>query len=255
VDSAVTELIRAQGLGRGRVVDIDLSLRPGEVVGLAGLVGSGRTELLRLLVGADKATSGELYWHGNRVHRSSTRSAISRGIVFLPEDRRNEGGFQELSVAENVALPSLRRFSWARVLLRKRAETKAVCSSLESVEGASSRMRSPMKVLSGGNQQKALIAKWILTEPRVFAFDEPTAGIDVGPKEAIRVQLRALAAKGAGVIVASSDNEELPGLCDRVIVLREGRVVGQLSGSEINQANLLALSFGQAGASSGVTEG
>jgi ribose transport system ATP-binding protein len=239
-------LLRAENLGRGRVAGISLAVRAGEVVGLAGLVGSGRTETIRLLVGADRATSGALYWHEQRVTRPSVRAAIRQGIVMLPEDRRGQGGFQDLPVADNVALPSLGRFSWARALLRRGPETRAVAEALRDVEGTAGRLRSPLRVLSGGNQQKALIAKWLLTRPRVFAFDEPTAGIDVHAKEAIRHQVRRLAEQGAGVIVASSDNEEIPGLCDRVLVLREGLVVGELTGTDIRPANLVSLSYGQA---------
>jgi ribose transport system ATP-binding protein len=238
-------LLRAENLGRGRVSGISLAVRAGEVVGLAGLVGSGRTETIRLLVGADRASSGELYWHEQRVTRPSVRRAIGQGIAMLPEDRRGQGGMQDLPVADNVALPSLRRFTWARALLRRSLETRAVTEALRDVEGTEGRLRSPLRVLSGGNQQKALIAKWLLTMPRVFAFDEPTAGIDVHAKEAIRQQIRRLAEKGAGVIVASSDNEEIPGLCDRVLVLREGSVTGELTGADIQPANLVALSYGQ----------
>jgi ribose transport system ATP-binding protein len=239
-------LLRAENLGRGRVAGISLAVRAGEVVGLAGLVGSGRTETIRLLTGADRASSGELYWYDRRVAHPSVPRAIGQGIVMLPEDRRGQGGFQDLSVADNVALPSLRRFSWARTLLRRNPEGRAVTEALRGVEGTAGRLRSPLRVLSGGNQQKALIAKWLMTRPRVFAFDEPTAGIDVHAKEAIRQQIRRLAEQGAGIIVASSDNEEIPGLCDRVIVLREGSVTGELSGADIRPANLVALSYGQA---------
>ncbi|WP_141004824.1 sugar ABC transporter ATP-binding protein [Nocardioides humi] len=239
-------LLRAERLGRGRVGEVDLELRSGEIVGLAGLVGSGRTELLRMLVGADRPANGALTWRGRAVTRPSVRSAVSAGIAFLPEDRRHQAGFQELTVAENVALPSLARFRRLRLVVHRRREHQAVAKAITDVAGPAGRLRAPMRVLSGGNQQKALLAKWMMTGPRVFAFDEPTAGIDVGAKEAIRVQIRALANAGAAVIVASSDNEELPGLCDRVLVMAEGRLVGELLGDAITQSSLLDLSYRRA---------
>ncbi|WP_436700489.1 sugar ABC transporter ATP-binding protein [Nocardioides sp. BYT-33-1] len=236
-------LLKAERLARGRVRDVDVELRSGEVVGLAGLVGSGRTEVLRMLVGADRPMQGALTWRGRVVTRPSIRSAVASGIAFLPEDRRHQAGFQELTVAENVSLPSLAKFRRLRLVVHRRREHQAVERAIADVAGPAGRLRAPMRVLSGGNQQKALLAKWMMTGPRVFAFDEPTAGIDVGAKEAIRVQIRSLAAAGAAVIVASSDNEELPGLCDRVLVMAEGRVSGQLVGDEITQSNLLDLSY------------
>lgn len=245
----VEVLLRAERLRRGRVSGVDLELRSGEIVGLAGLVGSGRTELLRMLVGADRPASGALTWRGRLVTRPSVRSAVSSGIAFLPEDRRHQAGFQELTVAENVSLPSLARFRRMRLVLHRRREHQAVATAIADVAGPGGRLREPMRVLSGGNQQKALLAKWMMTGPRVFAFDEPTAGIDVGAKEAIRVQIRALADAGAAVIVASSDNEELPGLCDRVLVMAEGAVSGELVGDDITQASLLDLSYRREAAS------
>lgn len=236
-------LLRADRLGRGRVSGVDLELRSGEVVGLAGLVGSGRTELLRMLAGADRPAEGVLTWRGRVVARPSVRSAISAGIAFLPEDRRHQAGFQELTVSENVSLPSLARFRRLRFVLHRNREHQAVASAITDVAGPAGRLREPMRVLSGGNQQKALLAKWMMTGPRVFVFDEPTAGIDVGAKEAIRVQIRALAQAGAAVIVASSDNEEIPGLCDRVLVMAEGRLSGELKGDGITQSRLLELSY------------
>jgi len=236
-------LLGAEGLTRGRVSGVDLELRAGEVVGLAGLVGSGRTELLRMLVGADRPLGGELRWRGKVVRRPTVRSAVSAGIAFLPEDRRHQAGFQDLTVAENVSLPSLSKFRRLRLVVHRRREHQAVARAIAEVAGPAGRLAESMRVLSGGNQQKALLAKWMMTGPRVFAFDEPTAGIDVGAKEAIRIQIRALASAGAAVIVASSDNEELPGLCDRVLVMAEGRLSGELVKDDITQARLLELSY------------
>lgn len=239
-------VIRATDLRRGIVKGVDLEVRQGEILGVAGLVGSGRTELVRMLAGADKPERGTLEWGGAPAKRHTIREALRHGIVLLPEDRRYQGGFQDLSVATNVSLPSLRSMSWRNFVLRLRQEYRVVCSALTQVDVPLTRIKHPMRVLSGGNQQKVAIAKWLLTEPRVFIFDEPTAGIDVHAKENIRQELRRLAAGGAAVVVVSSDNEEFRHLCDRLVVMHEGVISGALVGSEITPTAILELSYGGA---------
>jgi ABC-type sugar transport system ATPase subunit len=243
-EEADSEVIRARELSRGIARGMSLDVRRGEVVGIAGLVGSGRTEFLRMLAGADKPESGTLEWNGEVVRKFTVREALKHGIVLLPEDRRYQGGFQDLSVAANVSLPSLGTLSWRSTVLRLRAEAQVVRNVLTQLRVPVSRVKDPMRVLSGGNQQKVAIAKWLLTNPRVFLFDEPTAGIDVHAKESIRQELRRLAGAGAGVVVVSSDNEEFAELCDRVVVLHEGRVAGDLAGDAITPAAILRLSYG-----------
>jgi len=236
-------LLRVRGLCGGHVRDVSFDLYPGEVLGLAGLVGSGRSEVARMVFGADRRERGAIELAGEVVDVGSPRDAIRRGLALLPEDRRNQGAVVELSVAANVTLPSLRRFSWGRTVLRGRAERRAVAERVRELRIATPSTRQPLKYLSGGNQQKALIAKWLMTGARIFVFDEPAAGIDVGAKREIYALVARLAERGAGVIVISSELEEIVGLCQRVLVLREGRLAGELRGAEITEPAILALCF------------
>jgi ribose transport system ATP-binding protein len=238
-----TPLVSVRGLSGGRVRDISFDLQPGEVLGLAGLVGSGRTEVVRMLFGADPRESGTVEMDGAPAHIRSPRDAIRHGMALLPEDRRNQGGVVQLSVAANVTLSSLRRFSLGRTVLRQQAERRAVAERVTELSIVTPSTRQPLKFLSGGNQQKALIAKWLMTGARVFIFDEPTVGIDVGAKREIYGLIAGLAERGAGVIVISSELEEVVGLCNRVIVLREGRQVGELTGAEVSEPAILNLCF------------
>ena len=236
-------LMRVRGLSGGRVRDISLDLYPGEVLGLAGLVGAGRTEVVRMLFGADSRESGEVELAGEPVRIDNPRDAIRNGMALLPEDRRNQGGVMQLSVAANVTLPSLRRFSWARSVLRLRAERRAVAERVQELRIVTPSTKQLLKFLSGGNQQKVLIAKWLMTGSRIFIFDEPAAGVDVGAKREIYALIAGLAQRGAGVIVISSELEEIVGLCQRVLVLQEGRLVGELRGTEVSEAAILSLCF------------
>jgi ribose transport system ATP-binding protein len=241
--TSATPLVSVRGLSGGRVRDISFDLLPGEVLGLAGLVGAGRTEVVRMLFGADRREAGTVEVHGKRAHIRSPRDAIRLGMALLPEDRRNQGGVVQLSLAANVTLPSLRRFSIGRTVLRQQAERQAVAERVTELSIVTPSTRQPLKFLSGGNQQKALIAKWLMTGARIFIFDEPTVGIDIGAKREIYGLIAGLAERGAGVIVISSELEEVVGLCNRVVVLREGRQVGELKGTEISEPAILNLCF------------
>lgn len=236
-------LMRVRGLSGGRIRDVSFDLYPGEVLGLAGLVGAGRTEVVRMIFGADRRESGEVELDGDPVRIGSPRDAIRSGIALLPEDRRNQGGIVQMSVAANATLPSLRRFSWARSVLRPRAERREVAERVQELRIVTPSTKQPLKFLSGGNQQKVLIAKWLMTGSRIFIFDEPAAGIDVGAKREIYALIAGLAERGAGVIVISSELEEIVGLCQRVLVLREGRLVGELRGTEVSEGAILSLCF------------
>jgi ribose transport system ATP-binding protein len=238
-----TPLLRVRGLTGGKVRDISFDLFPGEVLGIAGLVGAGRTEVVRMLFGADRREAGELQLDGAPVRIRHPREAIRRGMALLPEDRRNQGGITSLSVAANVTLPSLQRFSWGRTVLNQRDERRAVTQCMHELRVATPSTRQLLKYLSGGNQQKALLGKWLMTGARIFIFDEPAVGIDVGAKREIYSLIVGLAEKGAGVIVISSELEEIVGLCQRVLVMREGRLVGELRGDDISESAVLQLCF------------
>jgi ABC-type sugar transport system ATPase subunit len=236
-------LVSVRGLSAARVRNISFDLLPGEVLGLAGLVGAGRTEVVRMLFGADPREAGTIEIDGEPVHIRSPRDAIHHGLALLPEDRRNQGGVAQLSVAANVTLPSLRRFSLGRTVLRPQAERRAVAEHVKELSIVTPSTRQPLKFLSGGNQQKALIAKWLMTGARVFIFDEPTVGIDVGAKREIYALIAGLAERGAGVIVISSELEEVLGLSHRVLVMRRGRIVADLEGEAMTEGAILAAAF------------
>lgn len=237
-------VVRARNLSGGFVRDVSFDLRPGEILGLAGLVGSGRSEVVRMVFGADRRDQGEIEIDGKSVKIKHPRHAIRHGLSLLPEDRRGQGAIVSLSIAANVSLPTLRRFAMRGTgMIHERAETRAVRERIAQFNVETPSVRRPLKFLSGGNQQKALIAKWDMSESRVFVFDEPTVGVDVGAKQEIYSRIAKLAQGGAGVIVISSELEEIVGLCHRVLIMREGRCVGELRGAAISEAAILELCY------------
>ncbi len=237
-------VLKVTDLGRGFVRDVSFELRPGEILGLAGLVGSGRTEVVRMLFGADPRETGEVVVDGNVQKMSSPRGAISAGVALLPEDRRGQGAVVDMSIAANVTMPVLRRFAGRSTgFVRIRQETRAVAETIARFGLKTPSTQRPLKFLSGGNQQKALVGKWEMTDAKVYIFDEPTAGVDVGAKQEIYSLIAELAARGAGIILISSEMEEVVGLAHRVIVMREGRVAAELSGEAIDEAAVLKVIF------------
>jgi len=237
-------VLRVRNLSGGIVQGVSFELRPGEILGLSGLVGSGRSEIVRMVFGADSRSSGEIEIDGRALKVSHPRHAIGAGMGLLPEDRRGQGAIVEMSIAANVSLPTIRRFAMRGTgMVRERAESRAVLERIARLNVATPSVRRPLKFLSGGNQQKALIAKWEMSDIRLFMFDEPTAGVDVGAKQEIYSLISELAERGAGVIVISSEIEEVVGLCHRVLVMREGRNVGVLEGDAISEAAILELCY------------
>lgn len=219
---------------------IDLTVRRGEILGLAGLLGSGRTELLEALYGlAGHKASGQVEIDGAPVHLTSPRSALRLGIGFVPEDRRAAGLVMQQSVAANVVLSALRRLS--RFSIRRRsAEGTAVEESIARLRIKTERGETIVQTLSGGNQQKVVFARNLLRDPRILLLDEPTRGVDVGAKAEIYRLLSTLSAAGLSVVVASSEVGELVGLCDRIAVLRGGRIVAAFDRSDADQERILA---------------
>lgn len=243
-DSAETA-ISVRDLGRTpAVAPLDLDVHRGEVVGLAGLLGSGRTELARLLFGADRASSGRITMNGKAVALRSPRAAIANGIAFSSEDRKAEGIIGELSVRDNLVLALQARRGFARPL-SGRVKDDLVDRYMEALD---IRPRDPgalVKNLSGGNQQKVLLARWLITEPQLFILDEPTRGIDVGAKAQIQRLVADLAVDGMGVVFISAELDEVARISDRIAVLRDGQCIAVV-GKECGVRELTALIAGGA---------
>jgi simple sugar transport system ATP-binding protein/ribose transport system ATP-binding protein len=222
--------------------DINVEVRRGEIVGIAGLVGAGRTELLETLVGLRRPARGTVRVAGERGPFRSPAQAQKAGLVMVPESRKDHGLVLGRTVRENVTLPHLRDVSTLSFVSKAR-QTAAVHERLQAVGVDPQRIDSPVGQLSGGNQQKVLFARWLFGQPAVLIADEPTRGVDVGARAGLYRLLRSVADAGAGILFVSSDNEEIVGLADRVLVMRAGRMVGQLTGADINEDNVLQLMF------------
>jgi len=222
--------------------DVSLDVRAGEVLGFAGLVGAGRTELARILFGADRCERGVLYLDGRELRPlKSPADAIDAGFALVPEDRKQQGCFLEQSVCRNLTLPSLRRLSFWRVFVNERREREMVEHYRQAL---GIRMAGPqvnIGTLSGGNQQKVVLARCMALNPKVLIVDEPTRGIDVGAKAEVHELLCEMAASGAAVIVISSELPEVMALCDRIVVFREGRVTGVVAAQDASEAALMDL--------------
>ncbi|WP_010254545.1 sugar ABC transporter ATP-binding protein [Treponema primitia] len=226
------------------VHDISFSLRRGEILGIGGLVGAGRTELAQLIYGAVPAEGGELYLKGRRVHIKNPRDAVQNGIALIPEDRKQHGLLLEMNVLENISLPLLHRMSRALFVNYHRVNELSM-EQKNSLSIKTPSLAQTVKNLSGGNQQKVVLAKWLAAQCDYLIFDEPTRGIDVGAKQEIYKLLNQLAAEGKCIIMISSEMEELIGISDRIIVLCEGRLMGELQKQNFSQAAILAMASGE----------
>lgn len=224
---------------------VDLTLRGGEIVGLAGLVGSGRTELARTLFGLDRPVAGSIAVDGRQVKIPSPQQAIRHGIYLVPEDRKRSGLVIEFPVVGNVTLASLTGF--ARFgLINRASERVAAERQKTALQIRTPNLDVEVRSLSGGNQQKVVLAKWLSMAPRLLIFDEPTRGIDVGAKSEIYQLMRDLSDKGVGILMISSDMEEVIGVSDRVVVMHEGRIAGELSRDQVSEPAIMALAVGRA---------
>lgn len=232
-------------LGRANVVrDASLQVRAGEIVGLAGLMGSGRSELARLIFGADRATSGQVLLDGQVLRLTGPRDAIKAGIAMLPESRKLQGLHLRASLQQNVALPHLSSLSTAGVV-SKRLESERTLETLQRFGVDLSKAGHPAESLSGGNQQRLLFAKWLLEQPRLLIVDEPTRGVDVGGKRVIYELISELAAQGLPVLLISSELEEIVGLAHRVLVMRSGRLTAEITEPDVNESVVLSAVFGR----------
>ena len=232
-------LLEVRGLRRlPEVRGVSLQVRAGEVVGLGGLVGSGRTELLRLIYGLEVPEEGEVLVDGRRLHAGRPGAAIGAGLGLAPEDRKSQGLVLGWSLTKNVTLADLRRFArgadrrGARARGR-RASSCARCTPCPTTPTAI------VRLLSGGNQQKVVLARWLLHECRVLLLDEPTRGVDVATKAELYRIIADLAERGLGVLVVSSELEELVGMCTRILVMREGELVAEVDGERATERELL----------------
>ena len=243
-------LLHVEGLSRrGKFRDVTFTLRRGEILGLSGLVGAGRTETMRAIFGADPIDSGSISIGGRlqRLQSWSVARAVAVGLAYLPEDRKTLGLFLDRSVEDNVASANLPRCSRGAMVDGSKTHDLAT----RSVRQLAIKVRDveqEVSSLSGGNQQKVLLARWLATNPKVLIVDEPTRGVDIGAKSEIHRMLREYASQGNGVIVVSSEMPELLGLCDRILVMREGRIAGEASGSEMTEERLIEFAMGNASA-------
>lgn len=222
---------------------VSLNVRRGEILGLAGLVGSGRTELARAIFGIDSPLGGSLKLHGEPIVIKSPRSAIQRGLYLVPEDRKRASLLLDVSIAENISLPDLRSYAAGTIVSASREIQNADVQKKRLNIKAPSVM-TQVGSLSGGNQQKVVLARWLSMQPRVVIFDEPTRGIDVGAKQEIYQLMRALAEKGVGILMISSDMEEVIGVSDRIAVMHEGAISGFLDRNEFSEHSILQLAVG-----------
>jgi ribose transport system ATP-binding protein len=237
-------LLKLEKLGDGRRFrGIDLEIRRGEIVGVAGLLGSGREELVDTIYGLGRATAGTMQFEGSSVRIGSPSNAVKRGIVLVPRDRRNDGLVLDMTVADNVNLASFEEVTTAFMVKRRAASARAT-ELAERLDIRPRNVNAVARNLSGGNQQKVVLARWLATDSRLFVLDEPTIGVDVGARAEIYRLIEKLAADGAGVLVSSSDPAELLGLCDRVVVLLRGEIAADLPASELTLDRLIALTTG-----------
>jgi galactofuranose transport system ATP-binding protein len=233
-------LLRAEGLTKRHLLhDVSFEVRPGEVTGLGGLLGSGRSETAKAVVGALPIDSGTVTVGGKRLRRLSPKAAIRAGMAMLPEDRKAEGIIPELSVRENIVLAAMPRLSRAGVVSRGQQD-RIVDTFMKRLRIKASSPEQKVSELSGGNQQKVLLARWLCLNPRLLLLDEPTRGIDVGAKAEVQGLIDELAREGLAVVLISSDLEELVEGADRVVVLKSGAVVGELTGDDVSEHGIMA---------------
>jgi ribose transport system ATP-binding protein len=225
---------------------VSFSIRAGEVVGMAGLVGAGRTEVLESMFGITPPLAGEVFVAGEAVQSDSPRSAMQAGLALVPEDRKHDGLVLEMGVRENLSLATLHRDQRSGFL--NRTKERALCEEMiPAMRIKTPNTEQPVQFLSGGNQQKVVIGKWLATRPKVLLLDEPTRGVDIGAKQEIYRLMEELASRGVAVLFVSSDLEEILGMSDRTLVLHEGRLSGELSRAELSEEAVMQLATGAGG--------
>jgi ABC-type sugar transport system ATPase subunit len=239
-------VLKVNGLSRaGLLQDISFEVRAGEILGVAGLVGAGRSEMARAIFGADRKDSGEIWVDGKRTNILSPRDAIGAGIGFLPEDRKLQGLFLNNGIRENMTAASIANISKSG-FIKKKDEKELSKKFVSQLNIRTPSIEQKARNLSGGNQQKVVLAKWMAVQPKVLFLDEPTRGVDVGAKLEIYTLMREMAQQGMAVVMISSELPEVLGMSDRIIVLREGHLAGEVSRDEATEGNIMAMATGLA---------
>jgi len=239
------ELLRVENIvPEGLDSGLSLTVNEGEVLGIAGLVGSGRTELLRAIYAADKPNQGEIYLSGMKQRIKMPYEAVRAGIGMVPEDRKQHGAILSLSVKQNISLANMKGITDKLGFIHQGREKNTVNSLLSRLSVKTSSENAAVSTLSGGNQQKTVLAKWINRSCSVLMIDEPTRGVDVGAKAEIYNLVNELSLQGMGIILVSSETEELMGICDRILVMRNGRISGELMKEDFTEENILRLAIG-----------
>jgi ABC-type sugar transport system ATPase subunit len=239
------EYFRVENLSRkGSFQNISFTLRKGEILGFAGLVGAGRTQVGRSIFGIDPKDTGQIFLYGNEITINKPDDAIEKKIAYLTEDRKGLGLFLSMTVRENVIAPSLKKFVARFDFLNKRAIERFAKDKVETYSIMTPSLQKKVLNLSGGNQQKCLVAMWMGIQPEVIVFDEPTRGVDVGARAEIYQKLREFAANGTGIIMISSDLPELIGMCDRILVMHHGRIKGEVTRGNFSEELILSFAAG-----------
>jgi ribose transport system ATP-binding protein len=238
------EILRVEELsGEKAFQEVSFTLRKGEILGLAGLKGAGRPEVARAIVGADQPSAGKIFVEGKQVSIHSPADALRYGIGYLPEERKLQGLFLQLAVSHNIVVANLKRFSRYGLMDAQREKATAR-GYVEQLDIRTPSVEQLVGRLSGGNQQKVMLAKWLLTNPKILIVDEPTHGIDVGAKIEIHALLSDLSSQGVGILLISSELPEILSLADRIVVMHEGRITGELPASEASEEKIIALASG-----------
>jgi ABC-type sugar transport system ATPase subunit len=238
------ECLRVENLSKGkRLHNVSISLHSGEIVGLAGLVGSGRTDLARAIFGVDRYDSGHIYLFGAAIRDLCASDMVDQGISLIPEDRKNQGLALILPVAENIVVSSLDRL-FPRLFVSKNKEHAIAMNYVEQLRIATPSTSRLAQYLSGGNQQKVVLAKWLCTKAKIFIFDEPTRGVDVGAKAEIHGFMNGLVKEGAAILMISSELPEVIGMSDRIYVMREGRIAAEIPHTEATQERIIESAMG-----------
>jgi len=238
------EVLRVEGLTHQKLFrDVSFSVRAGEVLGVSGLMGAGRTEIMQAIFGNLPVVSGKVFMEGKEVHIANPRQAIAAGIGFITEDRKTEGLLLEKSIAENIELANLNKVS-KKAVLNKKTGKALVQKGIEEFRIKCFNAEHLCNNLSGGNQQKVVLAKWIYTDPKILILDEPTRGVDIGAKKEIYSVINDMAARGVAIIMVSSELPEVLGMSDRIMVVHEGHVTGIIDGKTADQAKVMTLATG-----------